>query len=244
MYQEPEINALGEVCEVLEGLQQGQIRRIINWISGRFGLTVDSIPAPIFIKRKEAEGPGVFPLAPPTVVSAPDTDGEHVIKRRGRVPRKPLSPQPFPTVDVSTMPAEENLENTEGVPGEPAVLTPPPDVLTVEPKEDIVADFQKYETFEELFLFSNTKTEVSKVLLTAAYLQEKENKTELSSLDISSALKDLGEELTNPSQTVKALLEKTPPQLALVGEEEGKHARKKFTVTNEGLKVARSLIKQ
>jgi len=106
-------------------------------------------------------------------------------------------------------------------------------------------DIKHYDTALDLFSESNVQKVTSKILLMAAYLQERFNFKEISSYDINFRLKRIGHGVPNISSLLNGILRKKPP-LLLQLETEGrtKQARRKFMVTNEGLKVARSYLKE
>jgi len=247
MFQEPEINALNTVYEILKDLNRMQIKRIIEWISSRFELTKKTISVPITSKKDNSES---LLASPPnskeTVESTRKYDDSGKSDSALTSPPPSKTPTPLNPQEKLASPDKGLSQKNNKQKDNPSLIKQPSKTAepTTETKINIMDDFSKYETFEELFLFSNTKSLISKVLLTAAYLQEKEKIKELSSNEISSALKSLGEDITNPSQTIKSLIEKNPPLLTLTESRAGKHSRKKFTVTNAGLEIARGYIKQ
>ena len=104
-----------------------------------------------------------------------------------------------------------------------------------------IADF---ETVLDLFAASNVKKSTSKVLLMAAYLQERHNYKEIGSYDINFRLKRIGYRVTNISSLINGLLNRKPHLLVQVGtEEHQKRGRRKFQVTVEGLKIASGYLK-
>jgi hypothetical protein len=83
------------------------------------------------------------------------------------------------------------------------------------------------------------------MLLAAAYLQEKENLKELSSFVISSRLKKIGEEIKHPSATINSLISRKPPLLLQTGTHgTSVKSRRKFRVTEEGLRIAKNYINE
>ena len=203
MYQDKEISALSNVYESLKGLNNAQIKRIIDWVTSKFNLDdqagiTDIQPGP----AEPAVSEVVEPIQP--VV-------EPVKKRRGRRPKgfRPDLEEPLPRV---LLPVRKGL--------------------------------MKFETLDELFLASTIKTVVAKVLLAAAFLQENKNKKELSSYDISSSLKTSGQPLKNASIGINSLMSRKPPLLIQTGTfGDSKQSRRKFRVTEEGLRIARNYIK-
>ncbi|UCH92754.1 MAG: hypothetical protein JSV88_20995 [Candidatus Aminicenantes bacterium] len=196
MYQDKEINALSDVYESLKGLNHAQIKRIIDWVTSKFGLDDRS---------------GVTDIQPGSVEPIVSEVVEPVKKRRGRRPKgfRPDVEEPQPQV------------------------VPP-----------VRKGLMKYETLEELFSGSTVKTVVAKILLAAAFLQENKNKKELSSYDISSSLKASGQPLKNASIGINSLMSRKPPLLIQTGTfGDSKQSRRKFRVTEEGLRIARNYIK-
>jgi hypothetical protein len=105
--------------------------------------------------------------------------------------------------------------------------------------------FIKYDNFEDLLLFSTAHNNTAKILLAAAYLQEKENLKEFSSYDISHLFKSIGEEVSQSSAVLSSLLGKNPPLLVQTGTQgTGEKSRRNFRVTEEGLRIARNYIKE
>jgi hypothetical protein len=108
-----------------------------------------------------------------------------------------------------------------------------------------ITGFIKYDNFEELLLFSNANTNTAKILLAAAYLQEKSNLKEFGSYDISTLFKSIGEEVSQPSSAINNLMSKKPPLLLQTGTQgTGLKSRRKFRVTEEGLRIARNYINE
>jgi hypothetical protein len=208
MYQDHEINALSNVYEALKGLNNAQIKRIIDWAASKFEL--DSRPGLKAVEAVEREVEPSPPLAP---VDPAETAVKPEKKRRGRPPVKMK-----PTIEKPvTQPAA-----AVGITG-----------------------FMKFDSLQEIFLASTVKTTGAKILLASAYLQETENFKELSSYDITSRMKNIGQTLKNASIAVKSLMLKKPPMLIQTGTfGYSKQSRKKFRVTEEGLRIARNYINE
>jgi hypothetical protein len=108
-----------------------------------------------------------------------------------------------------------------------------------------ITGFIKYDNFEELLLFSTAYNNTAKILLAAAYLQEKKNLKEFGSYDISTLFKEIGEEVSQPSTALNNLMSKDPSLLMQTGPQgPGVKSRRKFRVTEEGLRIARNYIKE
>jgi hypothetical protein len=180
-----EINALNDVYESLSGLDNAQIKRILNWVKDRFEL--DKPPG---LKAEEREV---------------ETE----------TPKKTITK---PVVDE-------------------------PDAQLAE--SPVIQGFLKYDSFEELFLFSKANTNTVKILLAAAYLQVKMNLKEFVCNEINTLYKDLGEEVSNISSTLSNLMCKDPSLVIQTGTEGTVlKARRKFRVTEEGLRIAVNYIKE
>lgn len=165
---------------------------------------------------------------------------------------------PVEVVEVAEIPVIEETPAAPPTPTIPITHTEP----EVEPAADIVETeepkpkpaavktkrsgrkiFSEFESIEDLFLRVNAKKVSHRILLVAAYLQEKGNLDEVSSLDINSQLKKLGYGISNITTLINGLLKKVPPQI-IVTKKEGdtKQSRRKFKVTEKGFKDAQGFI--
>lgn len=222
---DPELIAMNRVSEVLKYLGHGQRRRVINWAKARFNL-IDEPPtevtaAEIPVKSETPTAPSTEPTtATPSTPNIPAT-------------------QPLPAAPSPGSEAEPESQVSEIESGE--TKTKPMGVKNKHAEGKIFADF---ETIDDLFLMANAKKVSHRILLVAAYLQEKDNLDEVSSLDINSHLKKLGYGVSNITTLINGLLKKTPPQI-IVTKKEGdtKQSRRKFRVTERGFKDAESFIK-
>jgi hypothetical protein len=105
--------------------------------------------------------------------------------------------------------------------------------------------FLKYDSLKEVFNVSTAKRPGAKILLAAAYLQEKENLKDLTSYEISSRLKKIGEKVKHPSANINTLISGKPPLLMQTGKHgTSEKSRRKFRVTEEGLKTAKKYINE
>ena len=204
MYHDPEIKALSNVYEALKGFNNDQIKRIIDWVTGKFEL--DKHPD-LKTGQREVD----------------------------------LSPQPAPVEAVE--PAVEPVKKRPG--RKPGQVRPMVEETQPQPVASGIKGFMKYDSLKEIFNASTTKRTGAKMLLAAAYLQAKDNLKELSSYDISSRLKKIGEEVKHPSATINSLISRKPPLLL----QTGKHgssvkSRRKFRVTEEGLRIAKNYINE
>jgi hypothetical protein len=155
-------------------------------------------------------------------------------------------PGPLPEAPTPEA-AEPAFEPVKKKPGRPPAKDKP---VIEEPVPEPAAapgttDFIKYDNFEELLLFSRANNNTAKVLLAAVYLQEKRNLKEFGSYDISTLFKSIGEEVSQPSSSLNNLLKKNPPLMLQTGTQgPGLKSRRKFRVTEEGLRIARNYIKE
>ena len=194
MNQDPEIDALSRVYDTLTGFNNAQIKRTIDWVISKFGLSEEK--PPVKVSEHQVAPPPVEPTEPVR---------ELVKKRRGRRPQKA---QPTP-----------------------------------QPEQTAVTGFMKFDTVEDLFFSSNVRTAASKILLVAAYLKEKHNLNEFSSFDINSRLKKVGDGVQNITNSINTLMDKEPPLLIQTGKMgDTKQAKRKFQVTEEGLRIARNYL--
>ena len=204
MYPDREISALSNVYESLKGLNNAQVKRIIDWVTSKFAL--DKHPD---LKAVEREV-GPSPEPGPAPVGAAEAAVKPVKKRRGRPPAKAKL----------TAAAEQPHTAALGIPV-----------------------FMQYDTFEDLFFASNANTITAKILLAAAYLQEKKNIKEFGSSDLNAMMKKIGQVVQNISASINVLLMKKPPLLRKAGKPGAKkHARRAYNVTEEGLRIARNYI--
>lgn len=211
MSPDSEINALNNVYEALKGLNNAQVKRILDWVTDKFELEKHPNLKAVERETSPTPGPGPLPGASPVKAAAPAV--EPIKKKRGRRPAAvtPLIEEPAPQ------------------PAEPPGIT----------------DFIKYDNFEELLLFSTAHTNTAKVLVAAAYLQEKKRFKEFGSYDISGLFKSIGEEVNQPSSALNNLMSKDPPLVIQTGTQgPGFKSRRKFQVTEEGLRLARNYIKE
>jgi len=218
MYTDNEINALNDVYETLKGLDNKQIKRIVNWVEDKFDL--EKQPYLKTVEREAAPAPAVFaPEALP------------VKKRRGRRPGKAKTTAEPMKKRRGRRPAKK----------EPVVEEP----VTKLDESPAMQRFLKYDSFEDLLLFSTAYNNTAKVLLAAAYLQVKKNLKEFCSNDISGLFKEIGEEISQTSPFLSNLMNKKPPLVILTGTQgPGLKARRNFRVTEEGLRIAGNYIKE
>jgi hypothetical protein len=200
MYPDDEINALSTVYEALRGLNNAQVKRIIDWVTSKFNLEIETTEREV----------GAFPEPGPGLVESAEAVVTPVKMKPGRPPAK----------EKLTAEVEQPQTIPPGMPV-----------------------FLKYDTFEDLFFASNAKTITAKILLAAAYLQEKKKIKEFGSSDLNAMMKKIGQVVQNISASINVLLMKKPPLLIQAGKPGAKkHARRAYTVTEEGLRIARNYI--
>lgn len=214
MQLDPELIAMNRVSEVLKYLTHGQRIRVIDWGKARFNL-IEEKPVEV-VTAAEIHALGEIPAVP----SAEPT-----------TPAAPAAP-PTPTQPEVELPAS-------AVEPEKTKIKPAP----VKTKQAVGKIFTEFETIDDLFLRANAKKVSHRILLVAAYLQEKGNLHEISSLDINSQLKKLGYGVSNITTLINGLLKKTPPQIIVTRKEgDTKQSRRKFKVTEKGFNDAQSFI--
>jgi hypothetical protein len=99
-----------------------------------------------------------------------------------------------------------------------------------------------YDMVLDLLTESKANKTTQKILLIAAFLQVRFKYTEISSHDISFRLKRMGHEVKNLMIPLSEILKKKPPLMFEVPQDQFVKTKKKFIVTNRGLKVAASYL--
>ena len=109
--------------------------------------------------------------------------------------------------------------------------------------EVITTDLISY-SIHGLFERVKTKTDVARVLLVAAYLQEKQSDEELGSRQINKELKSIGRGIKNITQAINSLLKKDPELLVMTRKTTtSQQGKKKYRVTALGMsKVNEALV--
>ncbi|MDQ1353822.1 MAG: hypothetical protein QG657_4129 [Acidobacteriota bacterium] len=215
MHLEPELIAMNRVSEALKLLNHGQRIRVIDWTKARFNL-IEEKPEQVVVVAAEIPAPGETAAAPITAATTTTTT-------------TPITPTVAPEAEPETDVDEA---------GEPKAKP-----AAAKTKQVVGKIFDDFESIEDLFLSANAKKVSHRILLVAAYLQEKGNLRELSSVDINSHLKKLGYGVPNITTLLNGLLKKTPPQIVVTRKEGNtKQARRKFKVTGKGFKDAQSFI--
>jgi hypothetical protein len=102
---------------------------------------------------------------------------------------------------------------------------------------------QDYDTALDLFAEAKIKKSSDKVLLMAAFLQERMNFKEIAAHDISFRLKRIKHSVSNVSSLLSGLLQQEPAVMVeITSENPSKYYKKKIQVTKIGLKLASRLI--
>ena len=229
MHPDNEIDTLNEVYESLKGLDNAQIHRILNWDEDKYDL--EKHPYLKAVEREAAPSPCPGPLPVSLQVKAAEPAAAPEKKRRGRRPGKAKT-------------TEKPLKKRRGRPAaivEPVEEEPVPQIS----ESPLIQRFLKYDSFEDVLLFSTAHNNTSKVLLAGAYLQVKKDLKEFCSNDISSLFREIGEEISQTSPFLSNLMSKKPPLVIQTGSQgPGLKARRYIRVTEEGLRIAGNYIKE
>ena len=103
-------------------------------------------------------------------------------------------------------------------------------------KSSKAKDLVDFETVLDLFTEAKVKKISSKIILMAAYLQEKQKFSEISSYDINFRLKRIGHGVQNISSSINAILKRKPAIMTLLDSRDDKGeklTRKRYQVTPE-----------
>jgi hypothetical protein len=94
----------------------------------------------------------------------------------------------------------------------------------------------KAEDISDYMACKNPSNDQERVLLVATFLQEKNNKQNLTAFEINTELKHLGHSVNNITSAISGLIN-SKPQLMIQLRKEGKskQAKKKYKVTREGI---------
>lgn len=104
-------------------------------------------------------------------------------------------------------------------------------------------DWGSFSSAAEVLGAGNAAKDNERVLLVAAFLQEKHQKNDLTGKEISDELKHVGHRLTNVTMTIGTLVNRKPSWMIQTRKEgRSQQARKKYKVTTEGLKQALALL--
>ncbi len=104
-------------------------------------------------------------------------------------------------------------------------------------------DLTDFDTVLDLFAESKVSKASSKILLMAAFLQEKQGFKEVSSYDINFRLRRIGHGIQNISSAINTVLKKKPALMIEVDKNSSeRQSRRRLKVTPEGIKAARKLL--
>lgn len=143
-------------------------------------------------------------------------------------------------VETDVPEATDSQKQDEGSVSQPSTVEP----VEEEPPVAVSRDLKAYDSLDDLFKVTELKRVGHRILLAAAYLQEKKNFTELTSLEINNALKQIDLGVPNITLAINRLVDKVP-QVMVVTRKEGstKQSRRNFQVTEEGVRQAMDFIK-
>ncbi|MCP5104013.1 MAG: hypothetical protein GY950_11570 [bacterium] len=223
---DPEVSAMNDVLETFKYLDHDQRVRVVDWVSARFNMKFAVVPEPVEVPAPAAP-PAPAPVAPAPVTPVPPV--APVVSEGAEAVEPPVAP---PVEQPAAVPAAAEVQ-PEPPPAEPA----PP--IPVEPEPTDVKDLKNFDNIEDLFLSSDAKRVSDRILLAAAYVQVKKNAREVTSYEINTQLRAVGYGVTNITTLINGLLKKTPP-LMIITKKDGatKQARRKFRVTEHGIKTA------
>jgi len=102
-----------------------------------------------------------------------------------------------------------------------------------------------YETIAECFADASPNNDWEKALVVAAYLQVKNNLTDIASFDVNKELKNLGHASSNITLAFASSIDRKP-QFMLQLRKDGKsqQAKKKYKVSAEGIKHVNSMLQE
>ena len=198
-----ELDVMGKSYDLLKDLNDGEKRRVIQWLVNKFGLLNTSVFQGTIQKLDENSLGGTHPVS---IISAP-------VAKTAPITRKAASPP------------KESSSNK-------GIVT-----------EVVVPDLTGY-SVSGLFDRVRSKTDVARVLLVAAYLQEKGNGVELGSRQINKELKNIGRGIKNITQAINSLLKKDPQLLKLTRKTtSSQQGKKKYLVTPLGMEKVKESLK-
>ena len=244
MYDDPEISAMSNVLDALKGLDNNQVKRVLDWATSKFGLddvmrpVVTPTPAVQTVPLGQNSSPN--PITPVTQNNPGDSVHKTVVDK-----------MPLDNTDQVADDVTENVHDEDNALTDEEVMESEEDDDLAEVNFDESATFitkslglERYENMENLFLGANVNTVGSRILLAAAFLQEKKNLDEVSSYEINSGLKKMGYGVTNITTAINSLLSKQPPLMKQTKKEgDSKQSKRKFMVTPEGLELAKTFLK-
>ncbi len=116
---------------------------------------------------------------------------------------------------------------------------------TKEKQVEVIATELTSYSIQGLFERVSTKTDVARVLLVAAYLQERDKSgvAELGSRQINKELKSIGRGIKNITQAINSLLKKEPKLLLMTRKTtSSQQGKKKYRVTELGMEKVREAL--
>ncbi len=129
--------------------------------------------------------------------------------------------------------------STADLSGTQSIAMPEPEEIVRRPRKKKIID---YDTALDLFAEAKIRKSSDKVLLMAAFLQERLKFKEISAHDISFRLKRIKHNVSNVSSLLSGLLQQDPPVIVeITPEKQSKYYKKKIQVTEIGLKLASRL---
>ncbi|MCP4147355.1 MAG: hypothetical protein GY757_06355 [bacterium] len=220
MLQDPEIHAMSQTLDALKDLNNWERKRVLDWIKSRLGLDREFLPKPVTIEVKPPPPAEEEPAAP-----APPVNTEEIDNTPPQEPEEIVEPVEPKIEEPTPAPVPRKRAPNAAKPG---------------PKKSL----KKYESVEALLNNAEIKKINHKILLTAAFIMEKENLEEITSYSINSRLKAIGMGVSNITNSINGLLNKKNELMQITRKHgDSKQSKRLLVVTAEGFKLARSLLK-
>jgi hypothetical protein len=115
MYRDQEINALNNVNEALKGLNRNQVKRIIDWVTDRYGLVMTTEVLPL---QREVSGLAqtelktvAQPIAEPITPVTPLVKKRSGRKPKGTLPGIAAESEPVPPAGITGFMKYETIED-------------------------------------------------------------------------------------------------------------------------------------
>lgn len=242
MYHDPEILAMSQVYEAFKTLDNNQIKRVIDWLTSKFGIIDFQIPLPPHTQHKPQVIVYQAPVpTQPVVVQEAEKPIEEPIIIKAPV----VVPAP-PKAEETSGPGEDFEEKVEAV--RPAIIPREKD----EKEEAGSAEastknlgIKRFKTIENLFLAADAKTVSERILLAGAFLQEKLDFPDFTSHDINSRLKKMGYGIENVTNAINSLLKRKKP-LMIQTKKEGdtKQSKRRYLLSPDGLQIAHNCLRK
>ncbi|MCY3973109.1 MAG: hypothetical protein OXF52_02755 [Candidatus Dadabacteria bacterium] len=105
-------------------------------------------------------------------------------------------------------------------------------------------EFSSFDSASDVFAEVHCKTDQDRVLVMATYLQEHDNKPELTGKEINDDLKHMGHGIGNITQTIGYLMKRKPKLMIQTGRsgKRKKGALKLYKVTDSGLSLVKDML--